>query len=57
MGNLDAENDLEAVEFVRQGVEGGGLLLKINLSEMSGDLSGPSRNPAPERSTSQKTKI
>ncbi len=57
IANLETENDLEAVEFVRQGVEGGGLLLKINLSEISGGLSGTSRNPVTERSPSQKTKI
>ena len=57
IANLEAENDLEAVEFVRQGVENGGLLLKINLSEMSGELSGTVRKPGAERSPYQKTKI
>jgi hypothetical protein len=57
IANLEAENDLEAVAFVKQGVESGGLLLKINLSEMSGELSGTGRNPAPEKSPSLKTKI
>lgn len=57
IANLEAENDLEAVEFVKHGVESGGLLLKINLSEMSGEFSGTGRNPAPEKSPSQKAKI
>lgn len=57
IANLEAENDLEAVEFVRQGVENGGLLLKINLSEMSGELSGTVRKPGAERSPYQKTTI
>jgi hypothetical protein len=57
IANLETENDLEAVEFVKQGVEGGGLLLKINLSEMSGELSGTGRIQTPEKSPSQKTRI
>jgi hypothetical protein len=57
IANLETENDLEAVEFVKRGVESGGLLLKINLSEMSGELSGSGRNPARAKSPSQKTKI
>jgi hypothetical protein len=57
IANLEAENDFEAVEFVKQGVESGGLLLKINLSEMSGELSGTGRVQPPEKSPSQKTKI
>jgi hypothetical protein len=57
IANLEAENDLEAVQFVKQGVESGGLLLKINLSEMSGEFSRPGRNPAPVKSPSQKTKV
>ncbi|MGB7295187.1 MAG: zf-HC2 domain-containing protein [Candidatus Aminicenantales bacterium] len=57
IANLEAANDLEAVEFVKQGVESGGLLLKINLSEMSGELSGRGREPALEKSPSQKTRI
>lgn len=57
IANLETENDLEAVEFARQGVKGGGLLLKINLSEMSGELSGTARNPVAERSSLQKTTI
>jgi hypothetical protein len=32
IANLESGNDLEAVEFVKQGVENRGLLLKINLS-------------------------
>jgi len=57
IANLEAGNDLEAVELVKQGVQSGGLLLKINLSEMSGELSGTGRQPAPVKSPSQKTKI
>jgi hypothetical protein len=57
IANLESKNDLEAVEFVKQGVENRGLLLKINLSEMGGDLSRGGRRPAPEKSPAQKTKI
>ena len=57
IANLETENDLEAVEFVRQGVENGGLLLKINLSEMSGELSTGDREPSPKKPASRKTKI
>ncbi len=34
IANLESENDLEAVEFIKQGVAARGVLLKINLSEM-----------------------
>lgn len=37
IANLESENDLEAVEFVKQGVATRGVLLKINLSEMGGN--------------------
>ena len=36
IANLEPENDLEAVEFIKQGVAARGVLLKINLSEMTG---------------------
>jgi hypothetical protein len=55
IANLEAENDFEAVEFVKQGVENGGLLLKINLSEMGGDLRD-GRKAAAQKSPSQETK-
>jgi hypothetical protein len=57
IANLEAKNDFEAVEVVKQGVENGGILLKINLSEMGGELNGSGREPAREKSPSQKTKI
>jgi hypothetical protein len=57
IANLEADNDLEAVEIVKQGVESGGLLLKINLSEMGGEFSPNGRTPALEKAPSQKTKI
>jgi len=57
IANLESENDLEAVEFVKQGVENRGIFLKINLSEMGGDLSGSGRGTAVEKSSAQKTKI
>jgi hypothetical protein len=57
IANLESENDLEAVEFVKQGVENRGIFLKINLSEMGGDLSQGGREAAPEKSPSQETKI
>ncbi len=44
IANLESENNLEAVEFVRQGVATRGVLLKINLSEMDGKAKN-SRNP------------
>jgi len=56
IANLETENDLEAVEFVKQGVENRGVLFKINLSEMGGDLSRGGRGAAPEQSPSPKTK-
>jgi hypothetical protein len=34
IANLESANDLEAVEFVKQGVDRKGIFLKINLSEM-----------------------
>jgi hypothetical protein len=44
IANLESENDLEAVEFVKQGVATRGVLLKINLNEM--DVNRPDhRNP------------
>jgi hypothetical protein len=57
IANLELKNGLEAVEFVKQGVENRGLLLKINLSEMGGDLSRGERGAAPAKSPYQKTKI
>jgi Putative zinc-finger len=56
ISNLESQNDFEAVGFVKQGVESRGIFLKINLSEMGGDLflSGP--EPAPEKPPSQKIK-
>jgi hypothetical protein len=56
IANLGSENGLEAVEFVKQGVESRGVLLKINLSEMGGDLSMGGRAAAPEKLPSPKTK-
>jgi hypothetical protein len=57
IANLESKNDLEAVEFVKQGVENRGLLLKINLNEMGRDLSGDGRRAAAEKSPAQKTNI
>jgi Putative zinc-finger len=57
IANLESKNDLEAVEFVKLGVEKRGLLLKINLSEMGGDLSRAGQGPVPEKPSYQKTKI
>jgi hypothetical protein len=57
IANLESENDLEAAEFVKQGVENRGIFLKINLSEMGGDLSRGGRRAAAEKSLAQKTKI
>jgi hypothetical protein len=48
ISNLESRDDLEAVEFVKQGVESRGVFLKINLSEMGGDLAFSGREPAPE---------
>ncbi len=56
IANLESRNDFEAVEFVKQGVENWGIFLKINLSEMGGDLSLTGREPAPEKPPSQKIK-
>lgn len=57
VANLESQNDFEAVEFVKQGVKNRGIFLKINLSEMGGGLSQDGRGPAPEKSSSQKTKV
>jgi hypothetical protein len=57
ISNLESKNDLEAVEFVKLGVENRGLLLKINLSEMGGDLSRAGQGPVPKKPSYQKTKI
>ncbi|MBP1766604.1 MAG: hypothetical protein H6P98_719 [Candidatus Aminicenantes bacterium] len=56
ISNLESPDDFEAVEFVKQGVESRGIFLKINLSEMGGDLSFSGREPAPEKAPSQKIK-
>jgi hypothetical protein len=55
IANLESENDFEAVEFVKQGVENRGLLLKINLSEMGGDLPRGKPKPLDEKTPSRKT--
>lgn len=57
IANLEAKNDFEAVDIVKQGVESRGLLLKINLSEMGGDPSAGGRGAAVEKAPAQKTKI
>jgi hypothetical protein len=57
IANLESENDLEAVAFVKQGVENRGIFLKINLSEMGGDLSGSREQAGPEKSPVQNTTI
>jgi hypothetical protein len=57
ISNLESENDLEAVEFVKQSVENRGIFFKINLSEMGDDLSRNGRGAAAEKSPAQKTKI
>jgi hypothetical protein len=56
IANLESQNDLEAAEFVKQGVECRGLFLKINLSEMGGDLSVSGREPSSEGPPSPKIK-
>jgi hypothetical protein len=57
IANLESENDLEAVEIVKQGVESRGLLLKINLNEMGGVFSEGGRGAAAKKSPARKTKI
>jgi len=57
IANLESENDLEAVDIVKQGVESRGLLFKINLSEMGGDVSGGGREAGVEKTPAQETKI
>ncbi len=47
IANLESQNDLEAVEFVKQGVAARGVLLKINLSEM-GSHSADGKTPEPQ---------
>lgn len=57
IANLESENDLEAVEIVKQGVESRGLLLKINLNEMGRDFSVGGPGAAAKKSPARKTKI
>ncbi len=57
IANLEAENDLEAVGFVKQGVENRGILLKINLSEMSEQFSKPSDRSRLDKTPSRKSSI
>jgi hypothetical protein len=54
IANLESENDLEAVEFVKEGVENRGVLLKINLSEMGG-VPGPEKGEPSSRVPSHTT--
>jgi hypothetical protein len=41
IANLEAEQDLEAVEFVQRGVEEKGIFLKIDLTQMARNARGP----------------
>lgn len=45
IANLESEQDLTAVEFVKQGVESRGVLLKINVSEMGEGAPKDSQKP------------
>lgn len=57
IANLEAKNDLEAVEIVKQGVENRGILLKINLSEMSEEFSRPSDRSSLDKTPSRKSSV
>jgi len=49
IANLDSANDLSAVEFVKQGAETKGIVLKINLAEMERNgKGGPKTRQAKE---------
>jgi len=50
IANLDSANDLSAVEFVKQGAESRGIMLKINLAEM-GQGGKPDRSAAKTKSS------
>jgi len=50
IANLDSANDLSAVEFVKQGAESRGIMLKISLAEM--EQSGKDDSRAPQAKTS-----
>lgn len=56
IANLEAENDLPAVEMIRSGVDRRGILLKINLEEMERDNRGAS-GLIDSKKTEKKTKI
>jgi hypothetical protein len=56
IANLESKNDLVGVDIVKQGIESGGLLFKINLSEMGGRLSGSGQGVAAEKPPLQKIK-
>jgi hypothetical protein len=57
IANLEVENDLEAVDFVKQGVESRGIMLKINLSEMSEEFSNPSDRSPLNKTPSRKSSV
>ena len=46
IANLDAGNDLDGVELVKQGVEQKGIFLKIDLTRMASAVGGREAPPA-----------
>jgi hypothetical protein len=57
IANLESQNDLAAVEFVKQGVENRGVLLKINLSEMEGGIPKGKKDEPASKALSHKSSI
>jgi hypothetical protein len=44
IANLESEHDLSGIELVKSGVDRRGILLKINLEEMQGELDYQDKN-------------
>jgi hypothetical protein len=57
IANLESENDLEAVEFVKQGVTTRGVLFKINLSEMDGKTADGKTTKTDDRPRTDKASV
>jgi hypothetical protein len=57
IANLESQNDLAAVELVKEGVENRSVLLKINLSEMEGGIQKGKKDEPVSKALSHKSSI
>ena len=57
IANLEAGQDVDGVELVKQGVDSGGIFLKIDLDRMARDARGPRPRREGPRSPSRKAKF